>query len=286
MCKFFNMLCLCFLLMIFFQAFAFADTRINTSKDAKTLTITNSEAKEAQRYVKSLDKGNSYKNYRVFTPKKLETIDPAGAPSSPQASAPAYQHYDVSHVANAHKILGPIVVSVPGGGNVDISPIILAESRRHNVDPVLVMTVIKFESGFCSSAVSPVGACGLMQLMPDTARSLGVSDVFSPHQNIAGGVLYIRRQLDAFNNNVAFALAAYNAGPGAVSAYGGIPPYAETINYVNMILADYTKGGRVSLKQPQVKAQEEPEPRNVDIFSTLTRMRNKSHSSDDRSGQE
>ena len=114
-----------------------------------------------------------------------------------------------------------------------------------------------------------------MQLMPDTARALGISDVFSPEQNIAAGTLYIRRQLDAFNNNIAYALAAYNAGPGAVQAYGGVPPYSETINYVNMIIADYRRGGGVSARTKAIKKEkiEKREKRHVDVYSALDKMK-------------
>jgi SLT domain-containing protein len=168
----------------------------------------------------------------------------------------------------------PIIVSCPGLGNVDITPIIIKEAQEHNIDPHLIKTVIKFESGFCATAVSPAGACGLMQLMPDTASGLGVSDVLSPYENIAGGVHYIRRQLDNFNNNVAFALAAYNAGPGAVMDYGGIPPYEETQNYVRNIMADYLAGGRVARRTARSSPSEKAEScRKIDMQSTLSRMR-------------
>ena len=272
-----TVLALCAVIFTFTAAYANSNIKTTWVKSPGTssVTITNPEAQESNRFVKQFDKGSTYKNYKIHSPKKIETI----SPSDKNKTLPTpYTQYDVSHVANAHKILGPLYVTMPSGASLDISPIILDEAKKNNIDPVLVMTVIKFESGFNPYAVSPVGACGLMQLMPDTARSLGVTDVFSPYQNIAGGALYIRRQLDAFGNNVAFALAAYNAGPGAVSAYGGIPPYTETINYVNMILADYAKGGRVSLKQPPKEVVEEKERREVDIFSTLMRMKQETHS--------
>ena len=91
------------------------------------------------------------------------------------------------------------------------------------------------ESRYNHRAVSSAGAIGLMQLMPGTARNLGVNP-HDPWQNVFGGAAYLRTQLDRFNNNVPLALAAYNAGPGAVIKYGGIPPYAETRNYVSVIM--------------------------------------------------
>lgn len=110
---------------------------------------------------------------------------------------------------------------------------------RHGVDPELVRSVIRVESGFNPRAVSRKGARGLMQLMPRTASALGVRDVFNPRQNIDGGVRYLRRLIDRYRGNLPLALAAYNAGPRVVDWYGGIPPYRETQDYVRRILALY-----------------------------------------------
>jgi len=110
-------------------------------------------------------------------------------------------------------------------------------ARRYDVDSGLIRAVILTESCFNPRAVSRVGAKGLMQLMPATARMLGVRDVFDPEQNIDGGVRYLRMMLDEFDQDTTLALAAYNAGPQAVKKYGrNIPPYRETQNYVRKIL--------------------------------------------------
>jgi len=116
------------------------------------------------------------------------------------------------------------------------SEIITAAAEKYDVDASLIKAVIKAESNFDADAVSSSGAQGLMQLMPATAKSLGVDDPFDPEQNIFGGTKFLHRLLDKYNNNVSLALAAYNAGPGAVDKYGGIPPYTQTQTYVKRVL--------------------------------------------------
>jgi soluble lytic murein transglycosylase-like protein len=114
--------------------------------------------------------------------------------------------------------------------------LVTAAAQRYGVDPALLHGLIQQESGFDPSATSGAGAQGLCQLMPGTAASLGVSDPLDPAQSIDGGARYLRQQLDAFGGDPSLALAAYNAGPGAVRRYGGVPPYAETQAYVQKVL--------------------------------------------------
>jgi hypothetical protein len=116
--------------------------------------------------------------------------------------------------------------------------------QRYGLDYNLVKAVIRAESAFDPAALSPKGAMGLMQLMPETSRDLGVVNPFDPNQNIDGGARYLKFLLNRFDNNVLFALAAYNAGPEAVEKHGGIPPYEETRNYVRRVLDFYQQSAR------------------------------------------
>ena len=113
---------------------------------------------------------------------------------------------------------------------------IVAEAARlYHLDPHMIRAVMQAESSFDATAVSPVGAIGLMQLMPAVAAELGATDPLDPRQNIMAGSRYLRQLLDAHRGNVRLALASYNAGPGNVAKYGTIPPFKETQNYVKKV---------------------------------------------------
>jgi soluble lytic murein transglycosylase-like protein len=174
----------------------------------------------------------------------------AGAAWAPGAEAESYRLIDshgVVHLTNAPtdpRYRGLPVVSGTSTGWLRMSETsrnqyasdIREIASRHGVDPTLVESVIRAESAFNPTAVSRTGARGLMQLMPKTAVALGVRDSFNPRQNIDGGVRHLRYLLDRYPGNVALAIAAYNAGEAAVDAHRGIPPYAETQQYVQRVL--------------------------------------------------
>ena len=138
----------------------------------------------------------------------------------------------------------PVNTTLGGGEPSQFDGEIQAAAQKYGLDPALLKALIRQESNFDPNAGSPAGAQGLTQLMPGTARSLGVTDSNDPKQAIDGGAKYLKQQLDAFGGDVEKALAAYNAGPGAVKKYGGIPPYAETQNYVKKVMgyADEYRG--------------------------------------------
>lgn len=135
----------------------------------------------------------------------------------------------------------PTEGDTPGVARSEVERLVSADAAAWNVDPALIEAIVANESGFNERATSPAGARGLMQLMPATAAGLDVTDAYDPAQNVWAGTRYLRGLLDRFGGNVELAVAAYNAGPGAVEKYGGVPPYAETRTYVRAVAADYEK---------------------------------------------
>jgi soluble lytic murein transglycosylase-like protein len=127
-------------------------------------------------------------------------------------------------------------------------------AAQHSLPPALLHSVIKVESNYNPSAVSPKGAQGLMQLIPATALRFGVSDVFDPADNIQGGARYLRYLLDLYHGDYPLALAAYNAGEGAVAKYGTVPPYPETQNYLRLVARQLRESAPAAAEKPQPPA--------------------------------
>ncbi len=140
------------------------------------------------------------------------------------------------------------------GAPLDLNELVKTASGNYRLDPDLVNSVIRAESGFNVRAVSPKGAQGLMQLMPKTASDLGVQNAFDPQANVDGGTRYLRELLERYDFDLVKALAAYNAGPQRVEQYGGVPPYYETRAYVARIVRDFNR------KKLAEKAAAQPAP--------------------------
>jgi soluble lytic murein transglycosylase-like protein len=149
----------------------------------------------------------------------------------------------------------PDLPGLPSGG---LEPIIRRHCDAHHLDPRLVRAVIQVESGYNHRARSNRGAMGLMQLMPDTAVELAVFHPYDVDENLRGGTAYLRQMIDAFQGSIEMALAAYNAGPGAVERHHGVPPYPDTVDYVQRVMALY-HGNDSSLRStPSVAWQWHP----------------------------
>jgi hypothetical protein len=164
---------------------------------------------------------------------RVEIVPDPPAPLKPKAaSAPAFA------TAKSQQ-------PTPG----ELKEMLARAGSQHNIDADLLASVVLAESGGHAHAVSRTGAIGLMQLMPGTATTLGVTDAFVPAQNVDGGTRYLDQLLTRYHDNLALALAAYNAGPGAVDRYHGIPPYRETIAYVARVIREFNRRKTVLLAQ-------------------------------------
>ena len=146
------------------------------------------------------------------------------------------------------EVVPEVMAGVGRGG--DLRVLATEAARRHGVDPELVLAMVAAESAFRPDAVSPKGAQGLMQLMPATARELGVADSLDPLQNLDGGTRYLKQLLARYKGEVKKAVAAYNAGPGAVQRHKGVPPYRETLHYVERVLREYAAAAKEPPEKP------------------------------------
>lgn len=152
----------------------------------------------------------------------------------------------------------------PTPGKTDLNELVQEASKRRQLDPDFVNSVIKAESNFKTHAVSPKGAQGLMQLMPGTAAQLGVSNAFDPRANVEAGTTYLSQLLDLYHDDPIMALAAYNAGPQRVQQYHGVPPYRETHAYIARIVRDFNaKKAAEKAGQTQVAGKKKTQPANA-----------------------
>jgi hypothetical protein len=173
-------------------------------------------------------------DYIEFAPAEIATVDVVPDPPAPVSPSPAASSQAHTHLT-------------PG----DLHEMLTRAGEEHNLDVDLLASVVKAESDGNARAVSRAGARGLMQLMPGTAAGLGVKDSFEPTQNVRGGTAYLDKLLIQYHDNLALALAAYNAGPEAVDKYHGIPPYRETQIYVARVIHEFNR--RVLAREAEIK---------------------------------
>jgi soluble lytic murein transglycosylase-like protein len=196
-------------------------------------------------------------NYIDLVPEKIASFEtvPDLPPSPPAAKTPAVAQTSETAAQPARTAQAPSSTPKPhltaALHPIDLAEMLSAAGADHNVDVDLLASIVKAESNGDTRALSRAGAAGLMQLMPSTASDLGVNDRFEPTQNVRGGSAYIDALLTHYHDNLALALAAYNAGPAAVDKYHGIPPYAETRAYVARVIHEFNR--RVLAREAQMR---------------------------------
>jgi soluble lytic murein transglycosylase-like protein len=202
-------------------------------------------------------------------PTRITTVVRADSRSGKLVRSTVVTSRAISQQVIQPKVIEPITPeeaaeeSAPNGPIRNIDDAVNHIAALHKLPPQLIHTVIQVESNYNPHAVSPAGALGLMQLIPSTARRFGVNNVFNPVENIQGGARYLRYLLDLYKGNYKLALAAYNAGEGAVSRYGGVPPYRETENYLVQIgkrLEEARKAKAIRDKEKEKKSAVETKP--------------------------
>jgi soluble lytic murein transglycosylase-like protein len=153
---------------------------------------------------------------------------------------------DAPEPVTAAKMATPVAI-MTAPTKEELHEMLIHAGAEHHIDEDLLASVVRAESGGQVKAVSRTGAQGLMQLMPETASAMGVEDAFQPEQNVAGGTAYLDELLTRYHDNMALALAAYNAGPGAVDKYHGVPPYRETREYVARVIREFNRRKQMAL---------------------------------------
>jgi soluble lytic murein transglycosylase-like protein len=174
----------------------------------------------------------------------MGNVGASGGANNPIANQAGAQQFAgiINSLAEKDKFQPGKPVGATAGARLDsasVQPLVAEAAAAHGVDPALIEAVIKQESAYDPNAESGVGAQGLMQLMPETAQDLGVTDRLDPRQNVMGGAKYLRQLMDRYDGNMTKAIASYNAGMGNVDHYGGVPPFPETQDYVQKVLNNY-----------------------------------------------
>ena len=210
---------------------------------AELVTLTNGYAMRCDHHVKTEDRMRLYTTAGEDSYIEFPAHDIAGFEQAPDLPAPQPPSQAATKIAAA---------TTTRLSTADLNEMLNAAGKEHNLDVDLLASVVKAESGGNAHAVSRAGAQGLMQLMPRTATDLGVRNSFQPDENIRGGSAYLDALLTRYSNNLAVALAAYNAGPEAVDRYHGIPPYHETRAYVARVIHEFNR--RVLAREAQNKS--------------------------------
>jgi soluble lytic murein transglycosylase-like protein len=221
-----------------FAAIAGLMTPMPALRAAERITLNNGFVMRCDHYAQVDGRARLYlsageDNYLEFAPDQIVAVEVLPDPPAPVVAAADAPH------PNAKLTAG------------DVGEMLARAGKDHNIDVDLLASVVKAESGGNPHAVSSAGAQGLMQLMPGTANQLGVNDSFAPDQNVRGGSAYLDELLSRYHDNLALALAAYNAGPAAVDRYHGIPPYSQTRNYVARVIHEFNR--RVLAREAQQK---------------------------------
>lgn len=220
---------------------------------AERVTLRNGFQMDCDHHRQAGERVRLYLNHGEDSYIEFPAEDIAGVEDAPESSPPTLPSQQAAAVSPAAPLPAAAAAQLSPS---DLHQMLANAGREHNVDVDLLASVVKAESGGNPRAVSHAGARGLMQLMPATAAQLGVNDSLEAHQNVRGGSAYLDALLTRYRDNMALALAAYNAGPAAVDKYRGIPPYSETRAYVARVIHEFNR--RVRARQAQLKQPPAP----------------------------